>query len=183
MELGEKIRKLRKEKGMTQKELSAKLGTTPQNLAQYENGKRNPKIETLQKIADALNVNPLCLRGDITDEYLQAIQNNDIDLRTAYLTVFKDCYGYDVDISRDEHGMFYIFKDNESNRITKISDLTLDNITDLFHDLIQTYVSIANSNDNSQIMHYLMYCIQDMTPDEIKTVAKFAAFIKNNQQK
>lgn len=56
MTVGEKIKKIRKEKGMSQKELSGKLGTTPQNLAQYENGKRNPKFESLRKIADVLEV-------------------------------------------------------------------------------------------------------------------------------
>lgn len=54
MTIGENIRRIRKSKEMTQKDLAAKLETTPQNLAQYENGKRNPKPETLQKIADAL---------------------------------------------------------------------------------------------------------------------------------
>lgn len=41
---------------MTQKELSERLGTSQQNLAQYENGKRNPKTQTLIKIAKALNI-------------------------------------------------------------------------------------------------------------------------------
>lgn len=53
--IGENIKRIRKEKGYFQKQLAEKLGTTPQNLAQYENGKRIPKIETLIKIADALD--------------------------------------------------------------------------------------------------------------------------------
>lgn len=56
MDIGEKIKYLRTEKGITQKELASKLGTSQQNLAQYENGKRNPKPETLKRIADALEV-------------------------------------------------------------------------------------------------------------------------------
>lgn len=84
MELGEKIRKLRKEKGMTQKELSAKLGTTPQNLAQYENGKRNPKIETLQKIADALDVKVIKSNDefDLVDADTSVITEKNITLET-----------------------------------------------------------------------------------------------------
>lgn len=53
--IGENIKKIRKEKGYSQKQLAEKLGTTPQNLAQYENGKRLPKLETLEKIANALD--------------------------------------------------------------------------------------------------------------------------------
>ena len=56
MNTGQKIRDLRKKHGITQKALADKLGTSPQNLAQYESGKRHPKIETLQKIADALDI-------------------------------------------------------------------------------------------------------------------------------
>lgn len=43
---------------MTQKELGEKLGGIPQQqIGRWENGKSNPKLNTLQKIAAALNVN------------------------------------------------------------------------------------------------------------------------------
>lgn len=58
MNTGESIRHFRKEKGLTQKELGELLGVSPQMIAQYERGVRNPKKETLQKIAAALNVSP-----------------------------------------------------------------------------------------------------------------------------
>lgn len=54
--LGKKIKDARKGMGLTQKQLADRLGTSPQNLAQYENGKRQPKLETLGKIASALGV-------------------------------------------------------------------------------------------------------------------------------
>ncbi len=56
MTIGEKIRKIRKENGLTQKQLGEKLGVSYQMIAQYENGKRNPKINTVISIASALNV-------------------------------------------------------------------------------------------------------------------------------
>lgn len=56
MNIGDKIKELRRQKRLTQKELAQKLGTSPQNLAQYENGKRRPKYETIKKIATALDV-------------------------------------------------------------------------------------------------------------------------------
>lgn len=68
MTTGEWIKTFRKEKGLTQSQLGDMLGITPQAVAQYENGKRNPKIETLQKIADALEVNVLNLIGIKTDQ-------------------------------------------------------------------------------------------------------------------
>lgn len=41
--------------GLTQKELGSKLGIAYQTLAQWENDLRNPKQETIQRIAGALN--------------------------------------------------------------------------------------------------------------------------------
>lgn len=44
-------------KNITQKELGARLGgITQQQIGQWENGNKNPKLETMQKIATALEV-------------------------------------------------------------------------------------------------------------------------------
>ena len=56
MTTGERIKKIRQEKGLLQRELGEKIGVSQQMIGQWENGKSNPKIETIQKIADALNV-------------------------------------------------------------------------------------------------------------------------------
>jgi len=53
---GEKIKQARKNAGITQKNLGDKLGVSPVMISQYESNTRNPKLQTLQKIADALNV-------------------------------------------------------------------------------------------------------------------------------
>lgn len=56
MPTGKDIKLVRQRKGMTQSQLAAAVGTTSQNISQYERGVRNPKIETLQRIAAALGV-------------------------------------------------------------------------------------------------------------------------------
>lgn len=56
MTTGERIKGARTRKGLTQQELAGKLGVTYVNISQYERNLRNPKVETLQKIADALEV-------------------------------------------------------------------------------------------------------------------------------
>lgn len=53
---GEMIRKYRIEKGMTQKKLGELCGIADSNIRKYETGKQTPKINTLQRIADALEV-------------------------------------------------------------------------------------------------------------------------------
>lgn len=58
MTVGDKIRKFRKERKLTQKQLGELCNINEVQIRRYELGGKNsnPKIETLQKIADALNV-------------------------------------------------------------------------------------------------------------------------------
>ena len=53
-ELGERISKLRREKGMTQEELASYLQVTRQTVSSYENGKSEPDIAMLHKLSEAL---------------------------------------------------------------------------------------------------------------------------------
>lgn len=61
---GEKIKKTRIQKEFTQKQLAEKCGMYESQIRKYESGKINPKIETLQKIANALQVPVNSLRSD-----------------------------------------------------------------------------------------------------------------------
>ena len=56
MTVGERIKKLRIEKKWTQKQLGEKCEIHEVQIRGYENGTRNPKKETLEKIADAFGV-------------------------------------------------------------------------------------------------------------------------------
>lgn len=60
---GDKIKTARKQAGLTQKELGQRMGVKPQTVAQWENGLRKPKIETVQKIATALQIDHKELLG------------------------------------------------------------------------------------------------------------------------
>ena len=57
MTIGQKIKRIRVKRGLTQSELGEKVSLTGDRIRQYENDVRCPKPEMLQKIADALNVN------------------------------------------------------------------------------------------------------------------------------
>ena len=59
MKIGQKIKKARLERGMTQQELGDIVGVQKSAIAKYENGRVvNIKRSTLQKIAKALNIRP-----------------------------------------------------------------------------------------------------------------------------
>lgn len=65
---GELIRNARMRKGLTQSDLAYKLGITPTGIVQWEQNRRNPKLETRKKIANALDI-------DITELMLELEKN------------------------------------------------------------------------------------------------------------
>jgi len=54
--LGERLKKLRKESGLTLDQLSSQLGIARTTLSGYESGRREPNMETILRIADLFNV-------------------------------------------------------------------------------------------------------------------------------
>jgi len=54
----QRIIEARNAKGITQKQLAEEIGKTSQTIRNYETGLRTPDGETLEKVADALNVKP-----------------------------------------------------------------------------------------------------------------------------
>ncbi len=64
MTLGEKIRYLRKARGMTQQELAEKLHTTKQTIGKYEQGiVTNLPLSRIDELAQALSTTPAYLMG------------------------------------------------------------------------------------------------------------------------
>lgn len=56
MSFSENLKRIRAERGLTQRDVASILGCSVQSYAQYESGKRKPKIETIKRFADALGV-------------------------------------------------------------------------------------------------------------------------------
>lgn len=74
MNLGERMKKARKEKKLSQAQLGSELGVSGSMIGQYENNLRNPKLETVQRIAAALDVDVNWLMNGYTlDERRQAM--------------------------------------------------------------------------------------------------------------
>ncbi|NHN29408.1 helix-turn-helix domain-containing protein [Paenibacillus agricola] len=63
MKYGHRIAGLRDEKHLTQEELAHKVGITRSALSHYENNRREPDYETIQKIADFFHVSVDYLMG------------------------------------------------------------------------------------------------------------------------
>ena len=61
--IGEKIRELRKNSNLTQKDLAKLSGIAEITIRKYENNERNPKKEQIEKIAKVLKVTPFEILG------------------------------------------------------------------------------------------------------------------------
>jgi len=64
---GDRIALLREKRGMTQEELSGKLGISRAALSHYETNRREPDIDTLNKIANFFGVSLDYLLGRTND--------------------------------------------------------------------------------------------------------------------
>ena len=67
MTVGENIRRIRQERNLTQRQLGEMVGASEAYIRAYESGRRNPKPSSLEKIADALSVNPEVLANSDFD--------------------------------------------------------------------------------------------------------------------
>lgn len=71
MNIGAKIKEIRTKKGMTQKQVADLCGMADSAIRKYESGKQTPKLDTLQKIANALDCDFWELCGAINTIPLQ----------------------------------------------------------------------------------------------------------------
>ena len=55
--IGSRIQEIRNKKGITQDQLSEKVGISPKYLSSIERGKENPTLNTILKLAQSLDVN------------------------------------------------------------------------------------------------------------------------------
>jgi transcriptional regulator with XRE-family HTH domain len=66
--VGNAIKSLRIREGLTQEELAKKLKISRSAVGMYENGKRLPDVETLEKIADYFNVDMNYITGVVKED-------------------------------------------------------------------------------------------------------------------
>lgn len=75
MEMKDRIKKLRKELDLTQKEFSDRIGTTPNVLTNYETGRRNPSSSVINNICKTFNVCEDWLRTGEGTMFMQRTRN------------------------------------------------------------------------------------------------------------
>lgn len=109
LDIGEKIKTARLEKGMTQQELGELLGVQKSAIAKYENGRVvNIKRSTLKKISDILGIRPSELIFDAE------IKNNPVGMAEMHVEMIMD---------EDLNEMYEDFKKLDTNKRKIVKDL------------------------------------------------------------
>ena len=151
MTVGERIKKIREQKGIKQKDLAEKLGISYVMLSQYERGVRTPKYKTVDKIALALDVTPLYLMyGDestiIDTKIIDVINQSKEDVDQITKKIKTVINSFDVNeieykiTKQTEYHNYILEIEVKWNKLT----FTLD--TD---DLVDIYDKAQNSFNNS----------------------------------
>nr|WP_316628206.1 helix-turn-helix transcriptional regulator [uncultured Brevundimonas sp.] len=63
--VGANIRRLRKERGLSQEALAGEAGLAMRHLGRIERGEGNPTVAVLGKLADVLGVHPSALYDEV----------------------------------------------------------------------------------------------------------------------
>ena len=61
--IGNFIAKLRKEKGMTQKQLASEIGVSPSRVNDYISGRSEPTLKIARLLCRVLNIHPAAMLG------------------------------------------------------------------------------------------------------------------------
>ncbi len=104
--LGDRLKRLRLEKKLTQEELGKKINVTKVSISGYENGNRTPDTETLQKLADFFNVTTDYLLGRTDDPNPPESDNEELGTLARINQLIKE-YGIEqmgfFDIEKWKH--------------------------------------------------------------------------------
>lgn len=108
--IGQKIKSLRKTRGLTQDQLGQKLGVQRATISNYEIGRRSPHLNELQKIADILGVSL---------EYFGVSSNEVHDLIARAKIIFENTeipYQEKADVYKEVMRLFLDMDKNQEMR-------------------------------------------------------------------
>ncbi|MDR3594933.1 helix-turn-helix transcriptional regulator [Clostridium sp.] len=115
--VGEKIKSLRTEKNMSRSKLSEISGISEISIRKIEDGSRNPKVETLDKVANALNVS---VDYFIDEEYIK---------KQELLSSFRNFLEQNTDIENDIKLLGNLLGEYiNSSFLAKLISLNFDNL-------------------------------------------------------
>lgn len=170
-----RLKQLRKEKGLTLDEIQNKTGIKRGTYNNYENGVTEPKLETWQKLADFFDVSVSYLQG------IGTIRDPEANINTLKDELYKK-------ISSNISNKLLLFNGKKLNSQAKeeLTDITVEKFVNIFDAVIKNvdmgtylkdrYVSLAKNIDNittlndinAMVTRGLMLALESTTDKEAK---------------
>lgn len=110
-----KIAELRKEKGLTLKQVGDAIGVGNNTISRYESGQREPKLETWKKLADFFDVSVEYLQGTSQYRNLNALRDAFLTSQTDFINSPHD----DSEINRETRNKIWNELNNAENAKAK----------------------------------------------------------------
>lgn len=106
--LGEKIKKILEEKGMSQRQLAIKMGISPSSLNQYVRGRKNVGLKVLLNLCKTLDVSSDYLLGHETGTKKNKKTIKNIDALWDFLSVNTEKSIIQFDVLNAEKPLYLI---------------------------------------------------------------------------
>lgn len=167
MNIGEKIKKLRIQSQMTQKDLSEKIGCAAITIRQYESGKREPKLGVINRIADVLCVPMSAFLDDDLFASMDIPEVEQMDL-------------IDKKIARITNDP--TIPDSKKNAMLTELSLELELLSNLHlqrANNTQGYLDAQEKKKTSTVA--IHFDENEFTEEEIEDIKRFAEFIKSKR--
>ncbi len=123
-----RIKELRQEKKLTQKELANLLGVNMVTLSRYENNNRNPKIDKLEKMSDIFGVTVEYITGESDLKISPKLRDLVLKANSGDQVAKEKLDFQYVTRSEDEKYLLHLFRllneTGESEALKQIENLT-----------------------------------------------------------
>ncbi|BCJ92825.1 hypothetical protein acsn021_03940 [Anaerocolumna cellulosilytica] len=130
MSVGTNIKKFRKQKGLTQAELGKRLDVTQQMIGQFENDKNSPQMDTLKKIATALEI-------DISD----LLGISPLQSLSERVTFFNYLLGLGYEVSENPYNDKWVIHIKESGQDIFISDDEMNSLESIIKENVDLRIT------------------------------------------
>lgn len=107
--IGERIRAIRKTKGLTQKELGELIDVSSDQIQKYENGAHKPRLVVMKKLSGALNVNSLAIADPTPGDCLNSL-----------FTLFELEKRHNMQMEKVGNNISFTFNDDDFNKYINI---------------------------------------------------------------
>ncbi len=166
MNFGDKLKELRKEKGLSQKELAEMLNVTQRTISYYENSPTAPSnAEIVTKIADVLKVRLDELADDTGNTKIHKLiekLKSDTEKRLIHWQIFEDASGEAVDSNGFIYQLYYKELFNQQD-FPQYANAILNTRQSYFYPFGSGGYFVANFKKDEPVEFALFILVNDQT--------------------